>query len=294
MFWIYWTAMPMDRRIKCFAVSINHAEAVACLDDAMAGRLFKALFDYASNGKAPTWNDKALTAVFKMFKSQIDKNIEAYQEKCEKNAINARKRYAAANIKAYTGNDSVPPHTTASQKNETITAASGSIPNGDNHNCNNKEYTDKKEEKNIKEGTVINEYTGTIVLGDSASMSKNDELSGNSSSFEHIWAMYGKPVGNKTELEKQWNVLSDEEREAILAYVPRYVTARPDPKYRKNFCNFLAGRTWETEPIIQTTYGKYKRNADTISPTRESARDDAANLTEELISKCNANGEEKD
>lgn len=104
--------------------------------------------------------------------------------------------------------------------------------------------------------------------------------------------MYDKPIGNKTQLEKQWNGLSDEEREAIIAYVPRYVAARPDPKYRKNFCNFLAGRTWETEQIMPTTYGKYKRNADTISQTRECARDDAASLTEELIAKCNADYEE--
>lgn len=283
----------MDRKIKSFAVCINHAEAVACLDDAMAGRLFKALFDYASNGNAPTWNDKALTAVFKMFKSQIDKNVEAYQEKCEKNAINARKRYAAANIKAYTGNGSVPSHTTASQRNETITAASGSIPNGDNHNNNNKKDTDKKEEKNIKEETVINEYAETIAPADSVFLPKNDELLGNNSSFELIWAMYGKPIGNKTELEKQWNGLSDEERKAILAYVPRYVAARPDPKYRKNFCNFLASRTWETEPITPMTYAKYRQRTDTISKTKECARDNAACLTEELIAKCDVGSEEK-
>ena len=48
----------MDRKIKSFAVCISNAEAVSCLDDAMAGRLFKALFDYASNGIVPKWNDK--------------------------------------------------------------------------------------------------------------------------------------------------------------------------------------------------------------------------------------------
>lgn len=74
----------MDKKIKSFAVCISNAEAVSCLDDAMAGRLFKALFDYASNGTVPKWSDKALTAVFSMFKSQIDKSIEAYHEKCEK------------------------------------------------------------------------------------------------------------------------------------------------------------------------------------------------------------------
>ena len=126
----------MDRKIKSFAVCINNAEAVSCLDDMMAGRLFKALFDYASNGTVPKWNDKALTAVFSMFKSQIDKSIEAYHEKCEKNAMNARKRYATMNGNKSEASEGgrLPSHTTASQRNRTVAAASGCIPNGDNYN----------------------------------------------------------------------------------------------------------------------------------------------------------------
>lgn len=276
----------MDRKIKSFAICISNAEAVICLDDAMAGRLFKALFDYASNGIVPKWNDKALTAVFSMFKSQIDKSIEAYHEKCEKNAMNARKRYATINgnkPKAAEGGR-LPSHTTASQRNKTIAAASECIPNGDNYNSNFKE---EKLIYNTLEDQKI------IVQEDITSQPEHDKTSQIDRSFDCVWAMYGKPVGNKTQLEKQWNGLSDEEREAILDYVPRYVAARPDPKYRKNFCNFLAGRTWETEQIMPTTYGKYKWNADTISKERECARNDATSLTEELIAKCDADDEEK-
>ena len=134
-------AMRMDRKIKSFAVCISNAEAVACLDDAMAGRLFKALFDYASSGTVPKWSDKALTAVFSMFKSQIDKNVEAYHEKCEKNAINARKRYAtmSGNKPETTECGHLPPHTTASQRNRTVAVASECMPNGENYNSNFKE-----------------------------------------------------------------------------------------------------------------------------------------------------------
>lgn len=280
-------AMRMDRKIKSFAVCISNAEAVACLDDAMAGRLFKALFDYASSGTVPKWNDKALTAVFSMFKSQIDKNVEAYHDKCEKNAINARKRYAtmSGNKPETTECSRLPSHTAVSRRGGKVAVASECISSGDNYNSNYKE-----------EKLIINtlENPKIIVQENLIGRPEYDKTSQSGCSFEHVWAMYGKPVGNKTELEKQWNGLSDKEREAILDYVPRYVAARPDPKYRKNFCNFLAGRTWETEPIIPTTYGKYKRNSDTIPQTRECARNDAACLTEELIAKCNADGEEKD
>lgn len=277
----------MDRKIKSFAVCISNAEAVGCLDDAMAGQLFKALFDYASSGTVPKWSDKALTAVFSMFKSQIDKNVEAYQEKCEKNAINARKRYATMNVDKLDANvgGRLPSYTTASRRSKTVAVANEGIPNVDNYNSN------------FKEEKLINntlEYQKIIAQEDITSQPEHDKTSQSSCSFEYVWEMYGKPVGNKTELEKQWNGLSDEEREAILAYVPRYVAARPDPKYRKNFCNFLAGRTWETEPIIPTTYGKYKRNSDTISKERECTRNDATSLTEELIAKCDAGSEGKD
>lgn len=275
----------MDKKIKSFAVCISNAEAVSCLDDAMAGRLFKALFDYASNGTVPKWSDKALAAVFSMFKSQIDKNVEAYQEKCEKNAMNARKRYATMNVDKLDANVGarLPSYTTASRRSKTVAVANEGIPNWDNYNSN------------FKEEKLINntlEYQNIIVQEDITSQPEHDKASQNDRSFDCVWAMYGKPVGNKMQLEQQWNELFDEEREAILAYVPQYVAARPDPKYRKNFCNFLAGRTWETEPIIPTPYGKYKRNADTISKERECTRDDATSLTEELIAKCNADGEE--
>ena len=277
--------MRMDRKIKSFAVCISNAEAVACLDEAMAGRLFKALFDYASNGTVPKWSDKALAAVFSMFKSQIDKNVEAYQEKCEKNAMNARKRYATMNVDKLDANvgGRMPPHTTASRRSKTVAVANEGIPNWDNYNSN------------FKEEKLINntlEYQNIIVQEDITNQPEHDKTSQTDRSFDCVWAMYGKPVGNKTQLEEQWNGLSDKEREAILDYVPRYVAARPDPKYRKNFCNFLAGRTWETEPIIPTTYGKYKRNSDTISKERECARDDATSLTEELIAKCSTDCEE--
>ena len=275
----------MDRKIKSFAVCISNAEAVACLDEAMAGRLFKALFDYASNGTVPKWSDKALAAVFSMFKSQIDKNVEAYQEKCEKNAMNARKRYATMNVDKLDANVGarLPSYTTASRRSKTVAVANEGIPNWDNYNSN------------FKEEKLINntlEYQNIIVQEDITSPPEHDKTSQIDRSFDHVWAMYDKPIGNKTQLEKQWNGLSDKEREAILDYVPRYVAARPDPKYRKNFCNFLAGRTWETEPIIPTTYGKYKRNSDTISKERECARDDATSLTEELIAKCSTDCEE--
>lgn len=186
----------MDRKIKSFAVCISNAEAVGCLDDAMAGQLFKALFDYASSGTVPKWSDKALTAVFSMFKSQIDKNVEAYQEKCEKNAINARKRYATMNVDKLDANvgGHLPPHTTASQRNRTVAVESECMPNGENYNSNFKE---EKLIYNTLEDQKI------IVQEDITSPPEHDKTSQIDRSFDHVWAMYDKPIGNKMQLEEQ-------------------------------------------------------------------------------------------
>ena len=319
-------AMRMDRKIKSFAVCISNAEAVACLDDAMAGRLFKALFDYASSGTVPKWSDKALTAVFKMFKSQVDRNAEAYREKCAKNAANASRRGKAVSgaavvsetaTEATVGSGGRRNATEADDGQRTPAVANGRWPNGDNYKINynhklkieedEKEET-VKEENPGKKDDVANAGNGDTGTGiryqdvpvamqqaeEAFAVQKengaaHEEAPGNLS-FRTVWRMYGKPVGNAVWLERQWNALPDADKEAILRYVPLYVAERPDPKYRKNFSNFLAERTWETKPITPAAYGKYGQQDNGTTATGVRARDDATDLTEELIARCGNSG----
>lgn len=320
--------METKHKIKSFAVYIEHRSAVDCLDDAMAGRLFKALFVYAANGTEPGWDDKALTAVFKMFKSQVDRNAEAYREKCAKNAANASRRSKAVSGAAVVsgtakeeavGSGGIRNATEADDGQRTPAVANGRLPNGDNYKTN---YNHKlKIEEDEKEETVKEEnpgkkddventgngdagagirYQGVPVTLQQAedvfAVQKGNgaphaEASGNLS-FCTVWSMYGKPVGNAVWLEKQWNALPDADKKAILGYVPLYVAERPDSKYRKNFGNFLAERTWETKPITPAAYGKYGQQENSTATTGVRARDDAADLTEELIARCGDSGGE--
>lgn len=313
--------METKHRIKSFAVYIEHRSAVDCLDDAMAGRLFKALFAYAADGTEPEWEDKALTAVFMMFRLQVDRNAEAYREKCAKNAANASRRgRPKANdtiLSITTDSGGLPKATDASECQRPQTVASGRLPDGDNYKNNyNHKLKDKEDEK---EETFKEENQGKDVDAETpgdgnagiAALHKNVPAAGHTEedvagqkenitasqeahdrlSFHTVWRMYGKPVGDVDWLERQWNMLPDEDKEAILRYVPLYVAARPDPKYRKNFCNFLSGRTWENEQITPTTYGKYGQQENGAAAVRERARNDAACLTEELIAKCGDGGE---
>lgn len=67
--------------------------------------------------------------------------------------------------------------------------------------------------------------------------------------FERAWDLYDKKVGCKAKLEKKWNSMSKKDRKAAIEYIPLYVIATEDKKYRKNFQTFLNQRAWEDEII---------------------------------------------
>lgn len=67
--------------------------------------------------------------------------------------------------------------------------------------------------------------------------------------FARAWDLYQKKVGCKEKLEKKWNSMSPKDRKAAIEYIPLYVIATEDKKYRKNFQTFLNQRAWEDEII---------------------------------------------
>ena len=74
----------------------------------------------------------------------------------------------------------------------------------------------------------------------------------NEYTFDNIWNLYDKKVGCKDKLRKKWNSMSKADRKAATEYVPLYVIATEDKKYRKNFQTFLNQRGWEDELIGKT------------------------------------------
>ena len=70
--------------------------------------------------------------------------------------------------------------------------------------------------------------------------------------FARAWDLYQKKVGCKEKLEKKWNSMSQKDRKAATEYIPLYVIATEDKKYRKNFQTFLNQRAWEDEIIGAT------------------------------------------
>ena len=208
--------------------------AVDCLTDEQAGVLFKGLLRYANTGEPLLSPDSALQAVFALFRAQIDRDTKKYEEKCRKNRANACKRYpnkSDGNPNSAIACDGMPSHAIASLSNS-------------NPNNNSKSKDDDK-----ADAIIINGKTGV--------------------SFATIWEMYGKPVGRKEDIEPLWDALSEEDKEAICAYIPPYVKSTPETRYRKNFKNFLSERYWESHPL---TTNSHERNGNSTPGNNESDR----------------------
>lgn len=206
---------------------VDQKAAIDCLDDKVAGKLFKAIYSYAADGVEPASDDGLFIALFRMIQSQIDRSSTAYALRCKQNRDNAQRRWDKQSKKPNANTyEPVPLDTNGCKRMP-------SHANGGN--------------PNINPDTKPNPHDA----------SNDDIIATEDDSFEKVWTLYGKPVGNKKNLREMWNSLSDADKLAAICYIPEYVKSRPNPKYRRNFENFLSMRIWETEQIIKENNDKY-------------------------------------
>jgi hypothetical protein len=84
--------MPMA--IEYFCCYHSYLEVMEQLNDTERGRLFTACLLYSKSGEVPELRGNE-RFVFPAFRSQIDRDIANYEEKCRKQAANAKKRWDA-------------------------------------------------------------------------------------------------------------------------------------------------------------------------------------------------------
>jgi hypothetical protein len=72
--------------------------------------------------------------------------------------------------------------------------------------------------------------------------------------FDQFWISYQKKTG-KAAAQKEWNKLSQRDREAAMDGVAAYVASTPDKKFRLDPERFLKRKKWEDE-IIATFPGQ--------------------------------------
>ena len=112
------------------------------------------------------------------------------------------------------------------------------------------EYGKENLIKELKKEQTTHEGLLKALLKHLEDEDEDENKESNKISFDKIWNLYDKKVGDKSKLEKKWNSLSLKDQEEIIKYVPRYKQAQPNKKYRKNFQTFLNNRGWEDELIF--------------------------------------------
>ena len=83
----------VKKEIKSIILYLDSAEAIEYLTNEQTGILMKAVFRYARTGQKLESSDTALIALFTIMCAQIDRDHKKYEERCERNVANAKKRY---------------------------------------------------------------------------------------------------------------------------------------------------------------------------------------------------------
>ena len=262
----------MQKDANTILLFTEHRAAIDYLSDEDAGKLIKALFAYVDEGKLPDFKGPMMS-LFTVIRTQIDRSHEAYKAKCEKNRSNSLKR------KVMQGNSAV-----TSMDND----RNPSLSSSDNDRCpptTTVAYPNLNPNQNPKPNPDIDDGADTHIIND-AEVVVDEEFP-----FYTIWEMYGKPIGDIEQLRQRWQQLSLDEKKKIFEYVPKYVMARPDSKYRKDFANFLTYRTWETEPLTSNTLHNGSINQYS-TPSNGTRREVAMQNTKQLVSQLLASSNE--
>jgi len=67
--------------------------------------------------------------------------------------------------------------------------------------------------------------------------------------FDEFWDLYDKKVGDKSRLKNKYDKISEPEREKIKNHIPKYKSATPDKKFRKDPETYINNKSWNDEII---------------------------------------------
>ena len=85
------SCFAMADKKKSFILYLDRKKELDMLTDEQAGKIIKAVYQYAEDGTEPDFQELALKLVFSIFRSQIDMNAEKYAEICKKRSEYGKK-----------------------------------------------------------------------------------------------------------------------------------------------------------------------------------------------------------
>ena len=164
---------------KSFMIYLDNEKQVNMLTDEQAGKLFKALFEFAKDGTETDFNDGMIAMAFSFMTDSIKRDTEKYESICQKRAENIKKRWNKKQDEGNTNDTNV-------------------------YNCNfcntNHTHIDKDKDIDKDKEIDINKRTGKPSPAPPKSSKKNFGEYGNVSLTDEQYSQlvkdYGEPVMN--------------------------------------------------------------------------------------------------
>lgn len=83
--------MTITAEKKSLLLYYDYQQHFNFLTDEQTGKIIKAMLDYEINGVFPEFDEPIMQMTFSFIKSNLDRDMQKYLEKCEKNTENGKK-----------------------------------------------------------------------------------------------------------------------------------------------------------------------------------------------------------
>lgn len=102
----------MARNEKGIVFRYEWLSVIKCFNETEGIEIVCSLLEYGKSGVKPDFSDKSMAIVFNMLAAQIDEDKQRYLETCNRNAENAKKRWAKEKQEDKNNYERIPSNTT--------------------------------------------------------------------------------------------------------------------------------------------------------------------------------------
>lgn len=209
----------MAENKKSFILYVDQKSTIDMLSDEQAGKLLKHIYAYV-NDENPTLESLELRLVFEPIRLQFKRDLKKWENTKDQKSVAG----IMGNLKRY---------------------------NPDLYEAVQSNSMRLIEAQNIAEARRSSQRDTELAVNVNDNVNVNVNVNDINISFDLFWDLYDKKVGDKTKIEKKWNKLTNQQREDIVKYIPKYIASQPDKQFRKHPETFLNQKGWEDEIILK-------------------------------------------
>lgn len=144
----------MARNEKGIVFRYEWLSVIKCFNETEGIEIVCSLLEYGKSGVKPDFSDKSMAIIFNMLAAQIDEDKQRYLETCNRNAENAKKRWAKEKQEDKNNYERIPSNTTEYESCDRI----HSLP----PNTNDAKHANKIKRNKIKVNKIKDNTLNTL------------------------------------------------------------------------------------------------------------------------------------